>query len=139
MEYPIIANSKDYPETLTWDQYDRVDWDFCKDIKEEWFDGDDRSSTSVAAEFVLQLHMMLNRSTGDDDLEDEGYVIYTQVDPDGQYRTDYSLVNRTGVWEWDDYPVYSRDYSLVNRTGVWAIVRHQDPKTIDVGKIEWKE
>ena len=126
-EYPIINNSEDYPEILSWDQFDSIDWKFTKDVKEEYFD----APTSTAAEFVLQLHSMLNKCVDDQDLDDEGYVIYTMVDPDGKYRVKGSND------EWDDYPVYSRDYHLCNRTGVWVIVKHDKPESIDVGELEW--
>jgi membrane peptidoglycan carboxypeptidase len=134
-EYPIIKNSDDYPETLSWDQFDQIDWKFIKDVNDCFYDNkNNRSSTSNAAEFVLQLHSMLNQEVSDTDqtYDQEGYVIYTSVDPDGKYRLKGSND------EWDDYPVYARDYHLVNRTGTWVIVKHSDPKSIDVGELEWR-
>ena len=134
-EYPIIKNSDDYPETLSWDQFDHIGWKFIKDVNDSFYDNkNNRSSTSNAAEFVLQLHSMLNQEVSDTDqtYDQEGYVIYTSVDPDGKYRLKGSND------EWDDYPVYARDYHLVNRTGTWVIVKHSDPKSIDVGELEWR-
>ena len=134
-EYPIIKNSEDYPETLSWDQFDHIGWKFIKDVNDSFYDNkNNRSSTSNAAEFVLQLHSMLNQEVSDTDqtYDQEGYVIYTSVDPDGKYRLKGSND------EWDDYPVYARDYHLVNRTGTWVIVKHSDPKSIDVGELEWR-
>ena len=134
-EYPIIKNSDDYPETLSWDQFDQIGWKFIKDVNDSFYDNkNNRSSTSNAAEFVLQLHSMLNQEVSDTDqtYDQEGYVIYTSVDPDGKYRLKGSND------EWDDYPVYARDYHLVNRTGTWVIVKHSDPKSIDVGELEWR-
>ena len=134
-DYPIIKNSDDYPETLSWDQFDHIGWKFIKDVNDSFYDNkNNRSSTSNAAEFVLQLHSMLNQEVSDTDqtYDQEGYVIYTSVDPDGKYRLKGSND------EWDDYPVYARDYHLVNRTGTWVIVKHSDPKSIDVGELEWR-
>lgn len=135
-DYPIINNSEDYPHTLSWEQFDHISWTFIKDINDSFFDNkNNRSSTSNAAEFVLQLHSMLNQEVSDTDqtYDQEGYVIYTTVDPNGRYRVKGSNE------EWDDYPVYSRDYHLVNRTGTWIIVKHRDPKSIDVGELEWED
>ena len=135
-DYPIINNSEDYPHTLSWEQFDHISWTFIKDINDSFFDNkNNRSSTSNAAEFVLQLHSMLNQEVSDTDqtYDQEGYVIYTTVDPNGRYRVKGSNE------EWDDYPVYSRDYHLVNRTGTWIIVKHHDPKSIDVGELEWED
>ena len=99
-EYPIIKNSDDYPETLSWDQFDHIGWKFIKDVNDSFYDNkNNRSSTSNAAEFVLQLHSMLNQEVSDTDqtYDQEGYVIYTSVDPDGKYRLKGSND------EWDDY------------------------------------
>ena len=136
LTYPIIKNSDDYPETLSWDQFDQIGWEFVKDVKEEYLDySGNGGSTAATADYVLKLHSMLNQVLNDDwddDQQDDGYVIYTSVDPDGKYRLKGSND------EWDDYPVYARDYHLVNRTGTWVIVKHSDPKSIDVGELEWR-
>ena len=54
-EYPIIKNSEDYPETLSWDQFDHIGWKFIKDVNDSFYDNkNNRSSTSNAAEFACQ-------------------------------------------------------------------------------------
>jgi len=132
-EYDALREGpKEYPEILTAEQFDSIGWNFTKDVKDEYFDSsNNHSSTSNAAKYVWDLCKMLTHETSDED-EDNPYVIYTMCDPEGEYRI------KGSDEDWDDYPIYLKGFHLVNRIGVWVIVKHDDPESIDVSKLEWK-
>lgn len=75
-----------YPDTLTFDEFDSIKWDFEK----QFGLNDDRPNTPILEEAIQLIR------------QNEGkMVLYTQVDGDDGERV-YSkgnhIVNRTGIW-----------------------------------------
>ncbi len=75
-----------YPETLTFDQFDDIGWDY-----EQQFGLNDPRRNGIIVDEAVKL---IRKSKQD-------LVLYTQVDGDSGerlYSRGHHLVNRTGIW-----------------------------------------
>jgi len=75
-----------YPETLTFDQFDDIGWDY-----EKQFGLNDPRRNGIILEEAVKI---IRKSKHD-------LVLYTQVDGDSGerlYSRGHHLVNRTGIW-----------------------------------------
>lgn len=81
-----------YPEELTIDEFENIDWNFCKTVKDENFDNKNGlSSTQNACKFAMDF---IKKHKG-------RLVLYTLLDgeQDVIYLKGNHLVNRIGVWQ----------------------------------------
>ncbi len=81
-----------YPNQLTIDQFDSINWDFQQEFRDENYDSKNgKSSTQNACDSVIKFVIRNNNQ----------YVIYTLIDGENNmiYSKGNHICNRIGVWQ----------------------------------------
>ena len=81
-----------YPNQLTTDEFDSINWDFEQEFRDENYDSsNNKSSTENACNAVIKFVIKNNNQ----------YVIYTMIDGDNDmiYSKGNHYSNRIGIWQ----------------------------------------